>query len=244
MILPLASRRNKIFWVAVLAWLLVACPSWGHAQENPVDLQAIIKESQQTFQTSGAMTLVWWMPESFFRAAISTNANLTAEKTEAFLKPLRDYTMVIVIDAKIGPIGGFTYTPLTELAGDVRLKDSTGNLYAPIDEAQINSDAKSFITLMKPMMAGALGSMGQNMNFFVFPSRGKDGAAIANEKGEGVFYVDVGKKEFRWRLPLSSILPRKVCPTCKESLSGAYKFCPYDGTKLPEPAAPQATPEP
>ena len=132
---PLSSRRNEILWIAVTALLLGSWASRARAQESPLDMQAIIKESQQTSQTPGAMTLVWWMPESFFRAAISTNANLTPEKTEAFLKPLRDYTMVIVIDAKIGPMAGFDYTPVSELAAEVRIKDNAGKLYSPIDDA-------------------------------------------------------------------------------------------------------------
>lgn len=190
------------------------------------------------------MTMVWWVPEAFIHAAISTSPDMTEEKREAFLKPLRSYTIIIVIDAKIGPIGALTYTPDTDLAASVRLKDNAGNLYTPIDNTQINSDAQSFVAIMKPLMASMLGPLGQNMNFFVFPRRGKGDAVIADERKEGMFYVEVGKKEFRWRLPLNSVLTPKTCPTCKETLSGAYKYCPYDGTKLPEIAAPQATPKP
>ena len=53
-------------------------------------------------------------------------------------------------------------------------------------------------------------------------------------KKEGFFLVELGENEFRWRLPLSSLLPLTICPTCGEELSGAYKFCPWDGTKLSE----------
>ena len=241
---PLSSRGSKFLWIAVAALLLGSGASRAHAQENPVDLQAIIKETQQTSQLPHAMTMVWWIPEAFIHAAVSTSPDMTEEKREAFLKPLRSYTIIIVIDAKIGPLGVLNYTPGPDLAASVRLKDNAGNLYNPIDETQINSDAQSFVAIMKPLMANMLGPLGENMSFFVFSSRGKDDAVIANEKKEGALYVEVGKKEFRWRLPLSSILPHKTCPKCKESLSGAYTYCPYDGTKLPETTASQATPKP
>lgn len=88
--------------------------------------------------------------------------------------------------------------------------------------------------MMKPLFANMLGPMGQNMVFFLFPSNNKEGQKIADSKKEGSFSVEMGEREFRWRLPLGSLLPPKICPTCGEKLSGAYKFCPWDGTKLPE----------
>jgi hypothetical protein len=62
------------------------------------------------------------------------------------------------------------------------------------------------------------------------------GRNISDATKEGVYYIEVGEKEFRWKLPLGSLLPPKICPVCKEKLSGAYKYCPWDGTKLPETA--------
>ena len=234
MIFPLTRRRNEILAIAGSAILLVSFARSGRAQQSSPDIQGIVKETQQTVQSPNAISIVWWIPEAFIRASLATNANMTEEKSEAFMKPLRNYILIIVIDAKVGPLAGFNYTPADELASEVRLKDHAGNFYRPVDSAQINSDSQNFISILKPVMASMLGPMGQNMNFFVFPSRDKNGVAIADESKEGEFYLEVGKKEFRWRLPLGSILPHKTCPVCKEILSGAYKYCPYDGTKLPE----------
>lgn len=233
MIFSLSRRRNEFLSVAGFVLVLISA-AYGRAQQSSPDIQGIIKETQQTSQSPGAVSIVWWIPEAFIRASLATNASMTEEKSEAFVKPLRNYILIIVVDAKVGPLAGFNYTPPAELASEVQLKDRAGNLYPPVDPAQINSDSQNFIAILKPVMASMLGPMGQNMNFLVFPSRDKSGAAIADESREGVFYLEVGKKEFRWRLPLGSILPHKTCPVCKEILSGAYKYCPYDGTKLPE----------
>jgi len=79
-----------------------------------------------------------------------------------------------------------------------------------------------------------LGPTGQNTHFFLFPAKNEKGQKIAEAKKEGTFSVELNEREFSWRLPLSSLLPPKICPTCGEKLSGAYKFCPWDGSKLPE----------
>ena len=52
---------------------------------------------------------------------------------------------------------------------------------------------------------------------------------------EGSFTVKMMDETYNWRLPLGSLLPKKVCRTCGESLNGAWKFCPWDGTKLTMP---------
>jgi hypothetical protein len=87
-----------------------------------------------------------------------------------------------------------------------------------------------------------LGALGRNMNFFVFPGVRANGRPIADAKQEGSFKVVLGEQEFRWRLPLSSLLPPKICPKCHETDKGAWKFCPWCGTALPAAAAPASTP--
>jgi len=86
--------------------------------------------------------------------------------------------------------------------------------------------------MIKPVIVNTLGPLGQNMHFFLFPAKNKSGRNIADAKKGGVFSVRLGEREFKWRLPLGSLLPPKICPRCGEKLSGAYKYCPYDGTPL------------
>ena len=155
-------------------------------------------------------------------------------QAEEFIKILRPYTVIVVVDGKIGAFGGVTYTPEAAIRDSIQIKDSKGDRYRPFSEGAFDADAKSLLSMMKPLFANMLGPMGQNMVFFLFPSNNKEGQKIADAKKEGSFSVEMGEREFRWRLPLGSLLPPKICPTCGEKLSGAYKFCPWDGTKLPE----------
>jgi hypothetical protein len=60
------------------------------------------------------------------------------------------------------------------------------------------------------------------------------GRRIADAKKEGSFSVLIGEKKYRWKLPLRPRRQGRACIECGEELSGAFKFCPYDGTKLPQ----------
>ena len=77
-----------------------------------------------------------------------------------------------------------------------------------------------------------IGPMGQNMHVFLFPAKDKKGQDIAAAKREGFFSVKLDKREFKWRLPLGSLLRQKVCSVDGEKLNGAWKFCPWHGTEL------------
>ncbi len=202
------------------------------AQENKVDINALIQETQKRSDKPGEMTFVWWIPEEYWQASFSQNPNMTPDQIEEFLKVFRPYTLIAVVDGTLGTYGTVTYKTETEIRSKIRIVDSQGNIYLPLSETEVGADTKSFLAMMKPMLANVLGPIGQNMYFFLFPAQNKDGQGIAEAKKEGVFLVKLGEREFRWKLPLGSLLPPKICPTCKEKVSGSYKYCPWDGTKL------------
>jgi hypothetical protein len=236
----ITRAKRGALWAAVMLLAGAAAPAVEQAPAPPVGLdpQAIVRETQQVSQTEGAMTLAWWIPIQFWEATLAGKSRVPTANADAILKALGGYTMLAVMDAKIGALGKMDYTPADALAAEVKIKDAAGNVYTPIPEDQLEGDTRTVLRVMSPILTNMLGALGENVRFFMFPARAKNGQALADATREGLFYVEVGETEFRWRLPLGSVLPAKICPVCKESLSGSYKYCPYDGTKLPDaPAA-------
>ena len=211
----------------VLTRAFVAC-----AQERKVDLNALVQETQKRSDAVGEMTFVWWIPEEYWRGSFAQNPSVTPEQTENVLAVFRPYTLVAVVDGKMGSFGGVTYKTEVEIRSIIQLKDKAGTLYQPLADELVTVDTKSFLAAMKPVLSSVLGPMGANMYFYLFAAKDKDGAPVADARKDGSFSVMLGQREFRWNLPLASLIPAKVCPTCKRQLSGAYKYCPYDGTKL------------
>lgn len=228
-------QAKKIWgWIALLVavFLLYGITGTSLAAESKTDLNAFMQETQKMSQKADEMVMVWWIPEEFWRISFAQNPTMTEAQVEEFIKVLRQYTLVVAVEGKVGAFGGITYKSEADIRADIRIKDNERNYYRPLGENKVDADTMNFLSMMKPVFANMLGPMGQNMHFILFPSKSKRGKNIANAKKEGVFYIELGKREFRWRLPLGSLLPPKTCPTCGEKLSGAYKFCPWDGTKL------------
>jgi hypothetical protein len=228
-IISIRLWKGKVFIVALLifGWM-----NSSFAQDIKIDINAIVQETQRTSRSADEMTLIWWIPEDFWQVSFEQNPDTTAAQIEKFMKVLRPYMVIVAVDGKIGSFGGVTYKSESTIRNSIQLIDNQKNNYRPLSNEKVNADIKNFLSMMKPVLANMLGPMGQNMHFFLFPPKNKAGQEIADAKKEGTFSVKLDKREFKWRLPLGSVLAPKICPEDGEKLSGAWKFCPWHGVEL------------
>jgi hypothetical protein len=175
---------------------------------------------------------VWWIPEEFWTESFRQTPEVTASQREEFLRTIRPYTIVIVVDGTIGSFGGVTYRSEEEIRARTRLVDARKKSYAPLREDGLNADTRNMLEMTTPVLANALGPMGQNMHFLLFPAETDSGTRIANPTGKGEFSVRLGENEFKWRLPLDALLSARVCPSCKQECKGSWSYCPWCGTRL------------
>ncbi|MGE5295586.1 MAG: zinc ribbon domain-containing protein [Solirubrobacterales bacterium] len=178
--------------------------------------------------------MVWWIPSEFWAASFSRSKEMSASQAERFLKVVQPYVIIAAFEGTIGIFGAVDYKPEERIRADIRLVDAEGTEYKPRADAEINADLKNLLSIMKPIIANMLGPLGQNLHFFVFPAETEAGARIIKPTEKGHFQVKLGEKEYKWRLPLDSLLPGKVCPNCSEACKGSWSFCPWCGTKLAE----------
>ncbi|MBZ5495094.1 MAG: zinc ribbon domain-containing protein [Acidobacteriia bacterium] len=206
--------------------------------QGVIDMPALTQETQKLARTPGDITMVWWIPEDYWRASMAVNSQMTKAKLDEFIELLSPYTMVAVVDGKIGTFGSVTYKSEESIRESIVIKDNQGQSYIPLAEDAVSANMKTMLQIIKPMVANMLGNMGQNLHFVLFPTRTKEGTLIADAWKKGSFRVFLGTREFKWRLPLDSLLPGKKCASCGEEAKGSWIFCPWCGAKLP--AAPAA----
>jgi hypothetical protein len=225
---PRYFRTQMCVLVGLFFSLLLSCA----AQDNTVDLSTLTRETQKSIHKEHKLTIVWWIPDDFWRAALAANPDVSAKQTESMIKVVHPYTLVAVVDGEFGPFGSITYVNEKSTRDHLTIFDNNGKEYKPLDNSEVNGDLENLLDGMKPMLGRMLGPLGKNFNFYVFPGTAKNGKMIANPKEESTFTVQNEDQKFKWRLPLGSLLPTKTCSKCSENLSGAFKFCPYDGTAL------------
>jgi hypothetical protein len=158
---------------------------------------------------------------------------------EEFVDVMRPYTLMVVVDGKVEDDGRVTHFPEAQVRSSVRMQGRDGVSYPPLAASKVGEGPNIVVEVIKPILTNLLGPLGENMRFFYFPATGKDGVRLAEARGSGQLSMFLGPREYRWRLPLGSVFPPKQCPTCTEFYSGAFKFCPLDGIKLPAGDAPE-----
>jgi hypothetical protein len=233
------TAMNRLDWklswcgagVAVLLLLAFAQPAVA-ADPKSVDIAALVLELQKGHRDSGSMTVVGWFPTQYWEISRARNTRLTDKEKKDLVEALRPYTIIGIVCGEVDVTGRLAFRSEAEIRGRTQLMDDKGNTYNPLGEDDIQTAAKTAITGTKSTMAGMAGQLGNNMRFLVFPATDSTGRQIADPESKGVLVVKFDKQEFRWKLPLGSLLPAKSCTKCKEKCSGAWDFCPWCGTKL------------
>lgn len=201
-------------------------------RETKIDLNAFIQETQKQVLDANQMTFVWWVSREFWRISDANSPHPNPVQIEQFVKMLEPYLLMVVIAGKVGPMGGITYKHETTIRNNILIMDDLGTRYRPFDAGGIDADTKNLISILKPVMSNILGPLGQNMHAFLFPSKNDKGERIADPMREGSFSLKLGEVLVKWRTPLGSLLPPKICPVDGEKLSGAWKYCPWHGVAL------------
>ncbi len=203
------------------------------AEKHKIAINDLINETQQQTNDPNRMQLVWWIPEEYWDTFLKSDPTSTEESREEFLKTLRPYVLVMVVDGKIGTFGSVKYKTESEIQAELRLKDSQGMSFRPLSQDKVDSDTKTLLAMIKPITANMLGPMGENMHFFLFQNKNAKGQRIVEAAKKGNFSILAGSEEYKWRLPLSSLVPPKICSKCAEKCSGTWNYCPWCGTVLP-----------
>jgi len=212
-----------------MAAAMVAALSFASAA-GAVDLQELVKETQQSHDVDNKITFVWWIPQEYWEASLASNPNMGAKERADFLSALDAYQIVAVAYVAAG-LSGFTEASAEpELLAHVHLS-ADGKPLDPVPEDKIATGAKTILAALKPLLSGMIGQLGQGMHFIVYP--GRDGAKrLADPNKPGAFQFSVFEQDFKWRLPLASLLPRKFDPKSNEDFPGNFDYNPYTGDKL------------
>lgn len=146
---------------------------------------------------------------------------------------IRPYTLVLVVDGKIGDLGKTVYRSDQAIRQTVKIIDGQRREWKPLPDNEIGTGMKTVVKLIEPMLVNMLGSFGSNMHIVAFTGTLPGGSQLVDPRREGTFTVSLEPgRDFIWRLPLASLVPRKHCPIDGERFPGNWKYCPFHGTEL------------
>lgn len=198
------------------------------------DVDKFINETQKTKADGEDMKIAWWIPVEFWMISLESEESLSKKAKEDMYDVLDDYFIIGIVDAEMGPFGGFTYTSEKELKKTMELKLDSKELKEPLSHRELDADMQVLLDTFKPILKNMLGDLGENFHFFVYKDTNKKGDRILDPYASGELVLICNDESYNWNLPLESLFPLKVCPEDKAELNGAWSYCPYHGTELIE----------
>jgi len=202
------------------------------AISQQVDYNKFIKETQKSNTESGEISIAWWIPIEFWEITFSREKTMTEEQIEEFIKTLSPYVIFAVVDGKMGPMGGMTYTSVDSIAKSIELIVNEGKIYRPLETNDLRPDIQNLLSVFKPILKNMMGQLGENMNFFVFTDIKDKDKRVADPITNGFIQLNFCNKEYKWKVPIGSLLPLKRCPIDNELMDGSWNYCPWHGDKL------------
>lgn len=218
--------------ITTFAILFIICTNAFSQSSKKIDMTEYVREIQIWDKQENNMSLAFWIPSSYWRIALEDSPQVTPELINQIETAFEDFMVVCALDLDINLDGTMTFTKEQDLRKSISILDSMGNDYFPLTNEQLSPEALSFSDAIRPMFAQMLGQMGQGMHFYFFKIKDSDGVNIINEYEKGRFTIKHSNREFKYSLPLVTLLPPKKCPIDSADMKGNWNFCPIHGVKL------------
>jgi hypothetical protein len=201
-----------------------------------LDVQALIKETEQVDMRRGKIGIFWWVPPDYWSTVLRQQGYTSEEAIKAF-EPFRKYNLFMIA---VGDMegGSATWMNEPEIKKNVALRDQHGNGYKPLLE--VPEDLRVLLNYMKPAFKNMMGNFGEGLQFVVFPVKDAGGNIFADAHKNSEIFLDVTDlmgpptSTYSWRFPITALSPPKYCPAGKEKVEANWKYCPWHGIKLIE----------
>ena len=153
------ARVGQSVWIA-FATIGMILGGWqaAAAQEQKIDVNGIVRDTQQVSNEGGEFNIAWWLPDEFWKASLAAKPGATTPaQQETLIKVVHPYFIIGIISGKSGAFGAMTYRTEAEVRAMLQLKDSEGNIYKPLADDKVDGSVPALLGLMKPGMARMMG---------------------------------------------------------------------------------------
>lgn len=212
-----------------LSLLLLLFTDVMQAQDNFANLMA---DLQKNNGNSKIIHMSLWLSQEFWQAVMKNQNTLSEEQRNKMAEELKPYSIFAVVEGNVNPFGEIEYESRDSIAAHIILTGSDGKTYQPIDNTTASYTIQAMTSSLGPLLTKIMGNLGKNMQIFIFNDRNPQQERVCDPYRKGIFSLKTQVSEYKWRTPLGSLLPPKICPVDQEEMNGAWDFCPWHGDKL------------
>lgn len=222
--------------------IAVLCCAQAQAVERKrvtdVDVNALTNETQVMEGGNNSIDLIWWIPTEFWEATMRQNPDVPTEQVDQIIGVLRNHSVLAVVQADISQFGAFSFYGKDQVMDGLKVEIRRGgSKVETISHTEpADPDLRILLDQMRPVLANAMGNLGQNFYFFPLPDIGRSGDRIASPYDKGTLKVTLQRGDststLEIDLPLDSLFVPRICPNGRPA-HVSWKYCPWNGEKLP-----------
>ncbi len=229
-------KQMLALWLVTFSLCAVDAVAAEKRAPAAIDSGALTKDLQRMSNDDG-ITLAWWVPVEFWEASFAREKSASAEQLEQFMKTLRPYSLLAVVDGRANG-GNIAFSDRAAVAKALTLEvvDARGKkMKLPVIDP-IPGEMVALLAMITPSLAAAMGNLGENLHFFVFQDETADGRVLSPyDAGSLIVTYAGGEKRPDVALvidrPVDALFVPRMCPNGKPA-HVTWKFCPWDGSKL------------
>ena len=225
----------------LLALAMISLASFAHAIDRKeitdIDLNALTVEGQVMTGGASDLALVWWIPAEFWEVSMRQDSMVPDEQVNQVMSVLKNYSVLAVVQANVSPFGSFQFFEKDQILKgmNVEFVGPDGSVEAISHTEPSDPDLRIMLDQMRPILAQAMGSLGQNFYFFPLPDVDDDGNRLLSPYDKGTIRVKLLNADAvhtaELELPLDSLFVPRVCPNGKPA-HVSWDYCPWSGKKL------------
>jgi hypothetical protein len=207
-----------------------------------VPLDELIKETQRISPSgSDFIDVAWWIPVEFWEARLSQTPSMLEAQRDAWVQALRPFFMVAVSQADIASFGAFDFftEERTQNGLAITYTRPIGAIMTLHPLVRPSPDLSLLQQFIRPILSAAFGNLGKNIWLFTYSDVDSSGNRILSPVEPGELKISLlsrsgsTRSTFHLELPLNALFMPRLCPNGKPAHT-SWKYCPWDGTKLPE----------
>lgn len=225
----------------LLALAMISLASFAHAIDRKeitdIDLNVLTVEGQVMTGGASDLALVWWIPAEFWEVSMRQESMVPDEQVNQVMGVLKNYSVLAVVQANVSPFGSFQFFEKEQIMKgmNVEFVRPDGSVETISHTEPSDPDLRIMLDQMRPILAQAMGSLGQNFYFFPLPDVDDDGERLLSPYDKGMIRVKLLNADAvhtaELELPLDSLFVPRLCPNGKPA-HVSWNYCPWSGKKL------------
>ncbi|MBS1371730.1 MAG: hypothetical protein HPZ91_17430 [Lentisphaeria bacterium] len=186
------------------------------------------------------IAFVWYIPSEYWTAVINRNNDMAPPEKARAQRTMKGLTVVAVVQGDFPQVGPIRYYDRNYLQNSLTFfrVDASGKLHHVLPYRTVSGQVKTLIESIAPTLGSAIGSLGDNLQFFVFNDQTVDGKRVIDPCQPGGMLVELTRKDgqklqAKFEFPLNSLYVPRKCPNGRPA-HVSWRYCPWTGKKLPQ----------